>query len=91
MFSMADIHAHIGQLADEFATAKRRVETRRASETVVRIEPGLGTVRVLGTGELKAVELNSYRVTHYSGTALARAVLEAVRQAEQRARDSVPE
>jgi hypothetical protein len=88
MFSIADIQAHVDRLDDEFAAVRRRAETRRASEFVERIEPGLGTVTVFGTGELKTVELSTYRVTHYRGAALGSAICEAIRRAEQRARDS---
>lgn len=88
MFSMAEIEAHVSRLDDEFAAAKRRVETRRVSEFVARIEPDLGTVTVLGSGELKAVELRTHRVTHHPGRALGHAVRDAIRRAEQRVRDS---
>lgn len=88
MFSQADLYAHLSRLDDEFVAVKRRVEARQASEVVERIEPGLGTVTVLGTGELKAVELSTYRVAHHSGLAVGRVVRAAIRRAEQRARDS---
>lgn len=88
MFSMTDIHVHIGRVNDEFALAKRHAEMRRAREIVERIEPDLGTVTVLGTGELKAVELSTYRVTHHPGREVGRAVREAIQRAERRARDS---
>lgn len=87
MFPNGDIHALVSQLNDEFAAAWQRLETRRSGEIVQPIEPGLGTVTVLGTGELIAVDLHTYRVNHYSGSALARAVLEAIQRAEHRARD----
>jgi hypothetical protein len=84
MFSMAEIRAHVDQMNDEFAAAKQRVEAWRTSEFVERIEPDIGIVRVFGSGELKSVELRSYRVTHYSGVAVGRAVLEAINRAEWR-------
>ena len=87
MFSMAEISAHVDQLNDEFAAARRRAEAWRKSEFVERIEPDLGTVTVLGTGELKSIELRSYRVTHYSGVAVGRAVREAIHRAERRVLD----
>lgn len=87
MFSYTDIHAHISRLDEEFAEAKRRGEMGRASEIVQRIESDLGTVTVFGTGELKDVELRTYRVTHYPGSEVGRAVRDAIRRAEQRARE----
>jgi hypothetical protein len=87
MFSMAEIRACVDQANEEFAAAKQRAEAWRTSEFVERIEPDLGTVTVLGTGELKSVELRSYRVTHYSGVTVGRAVAEAINRAERRVFD----
>jgi DNA-binding protein YbaB len=86
VFSMAEIQAEVDQLNAEFAAVRERVREWQATEFTERIEPDLGTVTVLGTGELAAVALTTYQVTHYSGAALSRAVLEAIHRAERRVR-----
>lgn len=80
-----DIGALVAQIENETRQALARVHTRETERFVEPIEPGLGTVTVLGTGELAAVDLDRAGIKRSTGSALAAAVLAAVRKAEEKA------
>jgi DNA-binding protein YbaB len=80
-----DIDALVAQIENQTRQALQRVRARGGEQFVQPIEPGLGTVTVLGTGELAAVDLDRGGIKRSTGSALAAAVLDAVRKAEERA------
>lgn len=80
-----DISALVAQIENQTRQALARVQARGSEQFVEPIEPGLGTVTVSGTGELAAVDLDRAGIKRSTGSALAAAVLAAVRKAEERA------
>jgi DNA-binding protein YbaB len=80
-----EISALVAQIENDVARARRRAEARTNARHVQDIDAGLGTVTVSGTGELVAVDLDRAALKRSTGSALAAAVLDAVRKAEERA------
>lgn len=80
-----DISALVAQIENETRQALARARARETERIVEPVEPGLGTVTVSGSGELTAVDLDRAGIKRSTGTALASAVLAAVRRAEERA------
>jgi DNA-binding protein YbaB len=80
-----EIGALVAQIENDVAKARERAVARANARHVEPIEPGLGTVTVAGTGELTAVDLDRAGLKRSSGSALAAAVLAAVRKAEEKA------
>lgn len=80
-----DIIALVERIEADVARARERALARTTARHVEPIEAGLGTVTVTGDGELAAVDLDRAALKRSTGSALAAAVLAAVRKAEERA------
>jgi DNA-binding protein YbaB len=85
MSTMDDIYHLVREIEARTAQAKAYAASRLSEVFTAKIAPMLGTVTVNGVGVLLSIELDQRNVQVCTETALAEAIVDAIRRAEAEA------